>query len=54
MMIVIVERWEVVDRWWLPEEEIRIKYAEVDWDGRKIIFRKEKSDTTWRIFKPEE
>ena len=48
--VTVHESWSISDNWWLPkEQQIRREYADVDWNGRRLIFAREGSDTTWRI-----
>jgi hypothetical protein len=50
--VTIHEMWVISDKWWLPkDEQIRREYAEVDWNGRRLIFAREAPDTVWRITK---
>jgi hypothetical protein len=50
-MIIILDTWMILDRWWLFEsEQIKREFAEVDWDGCRFIFKREAPDTIWRIF----
>jgi hypothetical protein len=50
-MIVLLEHWRVVDKWWTDEPEDKHFY-EVDWFGRKIIFVQIQPDPVWRIHRP--
>jgi len=48
--VIVRDRWIIHDNWWLPKEkQIRREYADVDWNGRRIVFAQEGSDTVWRI-----
>jgi len=50
--ITINEMWSISDKWWLPkEQQILREYADVDWNGRRLIFAREAPDTIWRITK---
>jgi hypothetical protein len=47
-MIVVVDEWSVVDKWW-TKEPIRISWVVAVWYGRNVIFQKRKEDPVWRI-----
>lgn len=47
-MVTVLDEWAVVDRWW-TDDPLRIEYVEVDWDGRKLHFKKTSHDKVWRI-----
>lgn len=47
---IVLEEWAVIDKWW-TKEPIRISYVEVNWNGRRITFRKHSPETIWRIIK---
>lgn len=52
--VIVNERWTIIDKWWLAEDkQIRREYADVEWDGRRLIFVREAPDTIWRITKYE-
>jgi hypothetical protein len=52
-MITVLEQWKIIDNWWKNwDERINDHWAEVDWEGRKILFRRREPDPVWRIFKP--
>lgn len=49
-MIIVLDSWRVLDKWWLSESEHRSReYVEVDWDGRLLIFVRTTGDIVWRI-----
>ncbi|HKV43850.1 MAG TPA: hypothetical protein VJT32_04135 [bacterium] len=45
---LIIESWRIVDRWW-TDDAIEIEYIEVQWGERKLVFKRTKTDQTWRI-----
>lgn len=50
--VVVLEEWGIIDRWW-TDNEIRLDFVVVCFNGRKITFKKTQDDPVWRIVKDE-
>lgn len=49
--VIVMSTWTVVDKWWLPKDERIIReWADVFWDGKKIVFVRNHPETIWKIY----